>query len=59
VTGPAEDFCLLATQRRHRADLGVLAEGAQAQEWLDIIQAFAGPPGAGRQPGQFAELDAA
>ncbi|MBB5873254.1 uncharacterized protein (TIGR03084 family) [Allocatelliglobosispora scoriae] len=54
VTGPALDFCLLATQRRHRDDLAVTAEGADADEWLDIIQAFAGPPGAGRTAGQFA-----
>jgi len=54
VTGPALDFCLLVTQRRHRDDVDVRAEGAAADEWLGIAQAFAGPPGAGRQPGQFA-----
>ncbi|MER6343616.1 TIGR03084 family metal-binding protein [Streptomyces sp. NPDC001595] len=48
VTGPALDFCLLVTQRAHRADLGLRAEGADADRWLDIAQAFAGPPGAGR-----------
>ncbi|MGW5175240.1 TIGR03084 family metal-binding protein [Streptomyces sp. NPDC004082] len=48
VTGPALDFCLLVTQRAHRADLAVRAEGADAERWLDIAQAFAGPPGAGR-----------
>ncbi|MDN2495197.1 TIGR03084 family protein [Nocardia nova] len=53
VTGPALDFCLLATQRRHRDDLALVAEGPIADEWLDIAQAFAGPPGAGRTPGQF------
>ena len=54
VIGPALDFCLLVTQRRHRADTSVRAEGAVAEQWLSIAQAFAGPPGAGRQPGQFA-----
>jgi uncharacterized protein (TIGR03084 family) len=54
VTGPALDFCLLVIQRRHRDDVAVVAEGAAADEWLDIAQSFAGPPGAGRQPGQFA-----
>jgi len=54
VTGPALDFCLLVTQRRHRADTAVRAEGAAAEHWLTIAQAFAGPPGAGREPGQFA-----
>ncbi len=50
VTGPALDFCLLVTQRRHRADTAVAATGAVAQEWLEIAQAFAGPPGPGREP---------
>ncbi|WP_433345222.1 TIGR03084 family metal-binding protein [Micromonospora sp. CA-111912] len=50
VTGPARDFCLLVTQRRHRADLALVATGPVADEWLDVAQAFAGPPGAGREP---------
>lgn len=50
VTGPALDFCLLVTQRAHRADLGLRAEGPDADRWLGIAQAFAGPPGAGRPP---------
>jgi uncharacterized protein (TIGR03084 family) len=54
VTGPALDFCLLVTQRRNRADLAVVAIGPDADEWLDIAQAFAGPPGAGREPGAVA-----
>ncbi|GAA1563490.1 TIGR03084 family metal-binding protein [Kribbella sancticallisti] len=53
VSGSALDFCLLATQRRHRADLDVQAHGAEAAEWLGIIQAFAGLPGQGRERGQF------
>ncbi|MFC0002642.1 TIGR03084 family metal-binding protein [Micromonospora siamensis] len=48
VTGPALDFCLLVTQRRHRADLALVATGPVADEWLDVAQAFAGPPGAKR-----------
>jgi enediyne biosynthesis protein E11 len=54
VTGPAADFCLLVTRRRHRTDLTLRAEGAQADSWLDVAQAYAGPPSAGRRPGQFA-----
>ncbi|MEV7330654.1 TIGR03084 family metal-binding protein [Micromonospora sp. NPDC093244] len=50
VSGPARDFCLLVTQRRHRADLALLATGPVADEWLDVAQAFAGPPGDGREP---------
>ncbi|MBO0680068.1 TIGR03084 family protein [Mycolicibacterium sp. S2-37] len=48
VTGSAEDFCFLVTQRRPRAGLDVTAHGADAETWLTIAQAFAGPPGAGR-----------
>ncbi|MGW5864531.1 TIGR03084 family metal-binding protein [Streptomyces sp. NPDC055239] len=48
VTGPALDFCLLVTQRAHRDDLALCAEGVDAERWLDIAQAFAGPPGSGR-----------
>ncbi len=54
VAGPALDLCLLATQRRHRADLSLVATGPEADAWLDIAQAFAGPPGQGRTAGQFA-----
>ncbi|MGH8859772.1 MAG: wyosine base formation domain-containing protein, partial [Jatrophihabitantaceae bacterium] len=51
VSGPALDFCLLVTQRRNRGDLALVTQGDDADEWLDIAQAFAGPPGAGREPG--------
>ena len=50
VTGSAYDFCLLVTQRRHRDDLDLVAVGADANAWLDIAQAFAGPSGEGRAP---------
>ncbi|UNO40387.1 TIGR03084 family metal-binding protein [Streptomyces sp. MST-110588] len=51
VTGDALDFCLLVTQRAHRDDVAVRAEGADAERWLTIAQAFAGPPGKGRERG--------
>jgi uncharacterized protein (TIGR03084 family) len=54
ITGPALDFCLLVTRRRHRADTAMVAAGPVADQWLSIAQSFAGPPGAGRVPGQFA-----
>ena len=50
VTGPALDFCLRVTQRRHRDDLALVATGPRADEWLDLAQCFAGPPGPGRAP---------
>ena len=48
ITGDAIEFCLVATQRRHRDDTALVAVGAAAHEWLGLAQAFAGPPGAGR-----------
>lgn len=53
VSGSALDFCLVVTQRRNVADTGLKAVGPLASEWLEIAQAFAGPPGPGRAPGQF------
>jgi uncharacterized protein (TIGR03084 family) len=53
VSGSALDFCLLVTQRRHRDDLALAVAGQAAREWIAIAQAFAGPPGGGRHPGQF------
>jgi uncharacterized protein (TIGR03084 family) len=53
VRGPALDFCLVVTQRRHVADTAIKTEGALASDWMSIAQAFAGSPGPGRAPGQF------
>jgi len=53
VRGPALDFCLAVTQRRHIDDLALDLRGPVATEWMSIAQAFAGPPGSGRMPGQF------
>jgi len=54
VAGPALDFCLVVTQRRHIDDTDLVVTGALAGDWMALAQAFAGPPGAGRKPGQFA-----
>ncbi|HEY3610194.1 MAG TPA: TIGR03084 family metal-binding protein [Pseudonocardiaceae bacterium] len=54
ITGPALDFCLLVTQRRHPDDLNLTVVGEDAEAWVPIAQAFAGLPGAGRKAGQFA-----
>ncbi|CDO86109.1 wyosine base formation domain-containing protein [Mycobacterium triplex] len=48
VTGAAEDFCFLVTQRRPLSALDITAQGPDARRWLEIAQAFAGPPGPGR-----------
>lgn len=56
VTGPAVDFCLLVVRRRHHEDLALRTTGELARHWLDIAQAYRGPAGAGRRPGQFAAI---
>ncbi|TYP90325.1 TIGR03084 family metal-binding protein [Blastococcus xanthinilyticus] len=48
VQGPALDLCLRVTRRRHRDDLALRARGPDADRWLDLAQAFAGPPGTDR-----------
>ena len=48
VVGPALDFCLVVTQRRHLADTAVAATGPVATEWMSFAQAYAGPAGPGR-----------
>ncbi len=53
VRATALDFCLVVTQRRHPDDVDLALSGPVAREWAGIAQAFAGPPGAGRSPGQF------
>jgi uncharacterized protein (TIGR03084 family) len=53
VQGPALDFCLVVTQRRHIDDSQLTTTGPVARKWMSIAQAFAGPPGAGRRAGQF------
>ena len=50
VEGDALSFCLVVTQRRHVADTNLVIQGPVAVQWMQIAQAFAGPPGAGRQP---------
>ena len=50
VAGPALDFCLLVTQRRHRGDTALRITGPVAEQWTSIAQAFAGPAGPGRAP---------
>ncbi|HEX6869468.1 MAG TPA: TIGR03084 family metal-binding protein [Micromonosporaceae bacterium] len=55
ISGPAMDFCQLVTRRRHRDDLALVAYGNEADRWLDLAQAYRGPAGPGRTPGQFAK----
>ena len=50
VTGPALDFCLVVTQRRHVADTALEVTGEHAADWLAKAQAYAGPPTDGPAP---------
>ncbi len=51
VTGTADDFCLVVTQRRHVSDTALMVHGDAAVRWMAIAQCFAGPPADGPAPG--------
>jgi uncharacterized protein (TIGR03084 family) len=53
ITGPALDFCLVVTQRRHYLDTRLAMEGPVAHKWMEIAQAFAGPPATAPPAGTF------
>ena len=50
IAGPAQDFCLVVTQRRHVDDTALRTEGPVARRWMEHAQAFAGPPADGPTP---------
>jgi uncharacterized protein (TIGR03084 family) len=50
IAGPASDFCLVVTQRRHVADTGLTVVGDAADDWMSKAQAFAGTPTIGPAP---------
>lgn len=50
VTGSAEDFCLVVTQRRHVSDTALDINGELAIDWMSKAQAFAGAPTTGPAP---------
>lgn len=56
VTGSAQEFCLVVTQRRHLDDTRLAVVGDAAAAWMSIAQTFAGGAGSGRRPGQFPVL---
>lgn len=49
ISGPAWEFAQVAVRRLHPDDTSLTATPGPAEEWLGIIQAFAGPPGADPQ----------
>jgi uncharacterized protein (TIGR03084 family) len=50
VSGPALDFCLVVTQRRHLDDTTLRVDGDAARDWLEKAQVFAGGPTDGPAP---------
>jgi uncharacterized protein (TIGR03084 family) len=50
VVGPALDFCLVTTQRRHVDDTDLVVTGDAARDWMEKAQLFAGPPSTGPAP---------
>jgi hypothetical protein len=50
VTGDAGQLCLVLAWRPHVQDTALVATGSDAQRWLEMGQAFSGPPGVGRWP---------
>lgn len=50
ITGSAQDFCLVVTQRRHVGDTDLIVDGDIAAEWMRKAQAFAGTPTDGPAP---------
>ena len=50
IVGPALDFCLVTTQRRHVDDTGLVVDGDAARDWMEKAQLFAGPPSDGPAP---------
>ncbi|BBO69762.1 hypothetical protein DSCA_36920 [Desulfosarcina alkanivorans] len=53
ITGSAEEFCLVVTQRRHVDDTALVCDGRTARQWMLNAQAFAGPPDNGPPAGTF------
>ena len=51
VSGPAEGFCLVVTQRRHVDDTDLKVTGDTARDWMLNAQCFAGPPTIGPEAG--------
>jgi uncharacterized protein (TIGR03084 family) len=53
ISGPAESFCQVVTQRRHVDDTDLAVTGARAKEWMTVAQAFAGGATNGPPVGSF------
>jgi uncharacterized protein (TIGR03084 family) len=52
IEGPANDFCLVVTQRRHVDDTDLVVTGPEAARWMAVAQCIAGPPRRAPAPGE-------
>jgi uncharacterized protein (TIGR03084 family) len=57
VSGTAEDFCLVVTQRRHVDDTWLATQGEVARNWMLLAQCFAGPPATGPGKNTFKRME--
>lgn len=53
IAGPAVDFALVVTRRRHPADTELRIVGDAAAEWMELAQCYGGPPTEHRPAGSF------
>lgn len=51
LSGKAEEFCLVVTQRRNVEDTALVCRGNEMAVWMRIAQCFAGEPATGPAPG--------
>lgn len=58
VSGPAEDFAAVVTQRRHVDDTALVVRGDGARRWMELAQCFAGAPSDGPPPRSKERTDA-
>ncbi|MFV2040038.1 MAG: hypothetical protein ACC660_07335, partial [Acidimicrobiales bacterium] len=50
ISGSAEGFVQVVTQRRNVCDTDLVVTGAAAAKWMELAQAFAGGPTQRRAP---------
>lgn len=49
IRGQAGEFCRVAARRRYWKDTNLCVEGNEARRFIEIAQAYGGPPGSGRK----------
>jgi len=57
IRGQASEFCRVAVRRRHWQGMNLEIQGDEAFGFIEIVQAYAGPPGPGRQPQKKSQVE--